>query len=164
MNLITRLTTSFRRQGIGATFIKIQTLLVDHWFDFRYGVDTCSCAELDCLTVSANSKSNGYRYQPARVRLLRMLFKALEPTLPTNRVLVDFGSGKGRVLMVASARFAASSSPMSCAQSPNKIALSTKRKVEWQPSSKPSKPMPCSIPLGQTKMYSSSAIHSTERF
>jgi predicted RNA methylase len=102
MNLLKRLATSLRGQGIVATVIKLRTLMVDHWFDFRYGLDTCAWSELEDLTIDSTSKASGYLYKPARILPLRKFFKETEQTCPREGVLVDFGSGKGRVLLVAS--------------------------------------------------------------
>jgi len=102
VNVFQRLTVSLRGHGLMATLAKIRVLLADYWFDFRYGVDTCSWSELEGLTIASDNRARGNRYQPTRLLLLRRLFKAVEPALPADRVLVDFGSGKGRVLLVAS--------------------------------------------------------------
>ena len=44
----------------------------------------------------------GYRYDPARVLPLRRALSALRPLFNPDSILVDIGSGKGRVLLVAS--------------------------------------------------------------
>jgi hypothetical protein len=103
MNLFQRFTTSLRGIGLRVTLIKFYAIFIDHWFDFRYGVDTCSIMELDDLTIHSDNKTRGYRYQAARVLPLRRLFKTIKSILPANPVMVDFGSGKGRILLVASA-------------------------------------------------------------
>lgn len=101
VSALERLKFSLRNQGLSATLGKLWGLVVDYWFEFRYGLDTCSCSELDGLTVAGDNKAKGYRYQPTRVRPLRRLFNAVMPMVPPESVLVDFGSGKGRVLLVA---------------------------------------------------------------
>jgi hypothetical protein len=83
------------------TLAKARGLVLDYLFDARYGVDTCACLELDHLTVEGENKDRGYLYQPTRVVLLRKLFRALRPLIAPESVLVDFGSGKGRILLVA---------------------------------------------------------------
>lgn len=101
MNLVQRLTASVRGQGWSATAAKLRTMFVDRWFDFRYGVDTCACSELDELTIDSANKTSGYLYKPVRILPLRKFFQAIRPTLPREAVLVDFGSGKARVLLVS---------------------------------------------------------------
>ena len=101
LSALSRLYKSLHDEGVSATFAKFYGLGVDYWFDFRHGTDTCSWFELDQLTINSENKAAGYRYQPARVVPLRRLLKNIERELPPNPVLVDFGSGKGRVLLVA---------------------------------------------------------------
>ncbi len=102
MSLLKRLTASLRGQGIADTLVKFQIWLADHWFDIRYGLDTCSWSELKDLTIESGSKNSGYRYQPARILPLRKFFKTVQAQFANQSTLVDFGSGKGRVLLVAS--------------------------------------------------------------
>jgi hypothetical protein len=56
---------------------------------------------LNALTSSSSNKARGIRYQAARVLPLRKLFRTIKPLFPSKAVLVDFGSGKGRILMLA---------------------------------------------------------------
>ena len=100
-NIFHRIRYSARNQGLRVTILKIYTLLVDRLFDFRYGLDTCSLSELDELTILSNNKERGVSYQPSRVIPLKKLFNKIKPHIPDNSVLVDFGCGKGRVLLIA---------------------------------------------------------------
>ena len=72
----------------------------DYFFDIRYGTDTSDIIAVADLDISAQDKESSRRYQPTRTRYIRDLLGKLD--LPENRVFVDFGSGKGRVLLVAS--------------------------------------------------------------
>ena len=101
MNLWQRATASLRAQGLGATLAKLRTMFVDWWFDLRQGVDTCANSELSELTIDSANKTSGYLYKPVRILPLRKFFAAIRPALPRDAVLVDFGSGKARVLLVA---------------------------------------------------------------
>jgi SAM-dependent methyltransferase len=73
--------------------------LYDYLFDVRYGTDTMSWEEVANLTGTVGDISHAHHYQPTDVIPLRKLLRTLD--LAPGRVLVDFGSGKGRVLMVA---------------------------------------------------------------
>jgi predicted RNA methylase len=75
---------------------------MDYLYDLNYGTDTITQRELDYLTIESENKERGVRYQPTRVMLLRKLFEKIRPIIPADPVLVDFGCGKGRVLLVAS--------------------------------------------------------------
>ncbi len=101
-SLSKRIGNSLRHQGLRTTALKLKVLMADHLFDFRHGVDTCSPSELSDLTIAGNNRERGARYQPTRVVPLRKLFRAIRPMLPEQSVLVDFGCGKGRILLVAS--------------------------------------------------------------
>ena len=101
LTALSRLARSLQDEGFSATLAKLYGLGVDYWFDFRHGTDTCSWSELDQLAIPSENKAAGYRYQPARVLPLRKLLENIERELPPNPVLVDFGSGKARVLLVA---------------------------------------------------------------
>jgi hypothetical protein len=56
---------------------------------------------LDDLTIDSENKASGYLYKPVRILPLRNFFAAVRPILPRDPVLVDFGSGKARVLLIA---------------------------------------------------------------
>jgi SAM-dependent methyltransferase len=93
--------SSVRRQGTFATLVKIYGIALDHLFDFRYGIDTCSTSLLESLTINSDSRSQGMNYQPTRLMPFRRLLNELKPAIPPGAALVDFGSGKGRVLLIA---------------------------------------------------------------
>jgi len=106
MNAYTRLTNSIGKHGVGGTLrlaVKklrtVASLIGDLWFDHYYGTDTIEIIELDKLDIASDNKPFGMRYEVTRARPLKKLLRALD--LPKDGVLVDFGSGKGRVLMVA---------------------------------------------------------------
>lgn len=102
MRTIQRAKNSFRKYGIRATIFKFYILIVDFYFDFRYGIDTFAGTTLDNLTIESDNKERGVKYQVTRVIPLRMLFNSIESMIPTDSRFVDFGCGKGRVLLVAS--------------------------------------------------------------
>ena len=102
MDSVGRLSLSLRKQGLWSTANKLRSWAMDYLYDLRYGLDTCATSELAELTIGGENKARGYRYQPTRVLVLRKFFRLMRPLLPPNGVLVDFGSGKGRILLVAS--------------------------------------------------------------
>jgi len=75
------------------------SVLQERLFDWRYGTDTVTHVELKSLTIESQHASEGTPYQPTRLRLVRRLMSALSP--PPGSALVDFGCGKGRVLLLA---------------------------------------------------------------
>lgn len=69
-------------------------------FDKRYRTDTSSFVELRELDVAGGNKRYGERYQPSPVYSLRRLLRRLDIHYP-DYSFIDFGSGKGRTLLVA---------------------------------------------------------------
>ncbi len=108
MNLLHRTITNLREKGLGKTIALVWrrgSILLskvgDLRFDRRYGTDTLQLVELDKLDIASVNKASGMRYEPTRARPLQRLFKAM--AFPKAGGFVDFGCGKGRVLLVASA-------------------------------------------------------------
>jgi SAM-dependent methyltransferase len=83
-------------------YVMFQIPIVDFFFDFIYRTDTRREENLDDLTIGSENKKRGVRYEPTKVLPLRKLFKYIRLMIPTNRIFVDFGCGKGRVLLIAS--------------------------------------------------------------
>jgi len=99
-----RLISGIRRHGVqGALVIigmRIYAILDDILFDFQYETDTRKWVDLNDLSITSDNKKSGILYVPSPVWSSRKLFSKL--SIPTNSILVDFGCGKGRVLMIAS--------------------------------------------------------------
>ena len=68
-------------------------------FDLRYGTDTVAFVKLLPGTISSPNASLGVDYVPTRILPLRKVFATMNPA--PDSVLVDYGCGKGRVLLVA---------------------------------------------------------------
>jgi SAM-dependent methyltransferase len=90
---------TFRRIGFRATLEAASSRLRDYAFDVRYGTDTVERVPLSQLDISYDSVRKGNRYQPTGAGAFKAIMQAL--TLPPGEVFVDFGSGKGQVLMLA---------------------------------------------------------------
>jgi SAM-dependent methyltransferase len=106
MNAYRRLASSIRTHGWrGTASLALKkagayaSLIGDQWFDYKYGTGTVEIIELNRLDISSENKPFGMRYEVTRARPFRRLLREL--ALPRDSVFVDFGSGKGRVLMLA---------------------------------------------------------------
>ena len=75
------------------------TIAEEKLFDLRYSTDTAGHVLLQSLTISGHNAKKGIEYQPTRVRPFRGLIRNLR--FPEGSVFVDFGCGKGRVMMLA---------------------------------------------------------------
>lgn len=104
MPIFSRLLRSIRKQGLAVSLYKAWAILADRYFDFENGVETCSHAQLPQLQISSENRAHGRTYQGSRVLPLKGFLRSLVPHLPPGCVLLDYGSGKGRVLFIA-ARF-----------------------------------------------------------
>ena len=79
---------------------RVISKIADHVFDVWYGTDTASYVECQDLNLVGPNAAHAVLYAPTRAREFRGLLRTL--ALPSDRVFVDLGSGKGRVLLLAS--------------------------------------------------------------
>jgi SAM-dependent methyltransferase len=106
VNIFSRAAKSIRLRGvIGTGVLVLRALgiylskLEDSLFDVRYRTDTGGRVELSDLMIASENKDHGVRYEPTRARPFKKLINMLD--LPRDSTFVDFGSGKGRVLIMA---------------------------------------------------------------
>ncbi len=91
---------SIRRVGLNATAGLALGRLIDSLFDTLLGVDTNARVTLDALEIDSDTVSHGQMYQPTGVLPFVAIMRQLD--LPADPVFVDYGSGKGRTLLLAS--------------------------------------------------------------
>lgn len=72
----------------------------DYCFDLRYGIDTTRRQDIESLNVIGINRGRAQGYQPTHIRAFIGLMDTLR--LPAGLGFVDFGCGKGRVLLLAS--------------------------------------------------------------
>ena len=102
MNFLRRAIQSIRMYGVTGSVAKLAAPYCDRKFDRDYGVETCAIRDRATLTVrSREPLHQGYRYQATRVLPLRKMLSHLRREVKPGSVLVDFGCGKGRVLLLA---------------------------------------------------------------
>ncbi len=90
---------SVKHRGLMHTLRVGYSALADLCFDFRHGTDTMRWKNLQDLTVDSENKVHGVRYQASKAAPLVQLLNTFE--IPKDGTFVDFGSGKGRVLLLA---------------------------------------------------------------
>jgi SAM-dependent methyltransferase len=93
------LVRSLRNRGLGSTLRTIRVYAGGALFDLRYGVRTNRWVHRTDLEVVGNNKDNAIEYQPIRVLVFRDAFNSFQ--IQPDGVFVDFGSGKGRALLLA---------------------------------------------------------------
>lgn len=97
---------SIPRRGLFETLHITQSALrirlelsLDRAFDSRFKITTCGTTELTELTIDSPNTDYGVEYDPTPFYLIRRILENIPDA--KDFVLVDFGSGKGRVLFVA---------------------------------------------------------------
>ena len=88
-----------RRTSVLETFAFMMSYIADLIFDLRYGTNTAAWVSLKRLNIRSENLSRAVDYQPTQILPLRRLLKEME--IPRDKVFVDLGCGKGRVLLVA---------------------------------------------------------------
>jgi SAM-dependent methyltransferase len=99
MNPIKKILLKIKHVGIIKTCKILFSSIFDLYFDAKYNIDTVSWVSLSELDVEEDQKKHAVLYQGSRVLPLRNLFKELK--IPSDKVFVDIGCGKGRVLIIA---------------------------------------------------------------
>jgi predicted RNA methylase len=75
----------------------------DFLFDRRYGTDTINVVSLSDLTLPCTESEEMLLYQPISCYRFRQVMNILPIEQLRNGVFVDFGSGKGRAMLLADA-------------------------------------------------------------
>ena len=94
---------SIRYRGIFTTIKVLKSIIIDYWFDLKYGTDTMNFVELRKLEINSSSRESGVDYVPTRARHLQTIFYM--GIFTKDDTFIDLGSGKGRTLLIASEYF-----------------------------------------------------------
>lgn len=76
-------------------------LYLDRSFDRKYGVDTSGIIPLKDLTIESENIERGIWYQAMSVKIFKQIMNHLAISFG-EYTFIDFGSGKGRVLLLSS--------------------------------------------------------------
>jgi len=99
MNPLAWARDSIRQRGLVRTSKVAATVARDFFFDLRYGTDTRRMVDVKILDTNSENKTYAVRYQATKAGPFLKLLRTLQ--LPQEGVFVDFGSGKGRALLIA---------------------------------------------------------------
>jgi predicted RNA methylase len=94
-----RAINTIRRNSVRGTAQTAAALIEDKLFDWRYGVATSGLIHLGSLAIESPNVAHGVDYQPTRARYARLMLHEIK--VPKDSVFVDFGAGKGRILLLA---------------------------------------------------------------
>lgn len=100
IKLTKKVIRKIKEVGLKATIYDLYTLIYDKYYDKNYHLDTYKWVSNQDLDVNDDVKQHASMYMATKTIHLKKAFKILK--IPKGKVLVDIGSGKGRVLMVAS--------------------------------------------------------------
>jgi 16S rRNA G966 N2-methylase RsmD len=99
LHVATWLTESIRRRGVVRTAQVAASVVADTSFDVRYGTQTRGLIPNAKLDIPVWHRSSATNYQPAKAAPLLKLLRQVDPD--TGGTFIDFGSGKGRAMLVA---------------------------------------------------------------
>lgn len=122
--------TSIGRRGLLTTLRIVGSTMADAGFDRRYGTETRGRVDTGQFESALANRAHAVRYQATRARPFGALLR--RSRVPAGSTFVDVGSGKGRVLMLASlhpfARVVGIEfSPTFCEQARRNIAIFQQR-------------------------------------
>jgi SAM-dependent methyltransferase len=90
---------SIRGRGLLTTMSVAFSAVADLTFDWRHGTDTARVVPIGEMNVRSENTAHAVHYQATKAGPLAKLLRRLR--FPEGSVFVDFGSGKGRVLLLA---------------------------------------------------------------
>jgi SAM-dependent methyltransferase len=100
MNVLNWALQSSREKGVVKTVKIACNVVMDLRFDWKYGTDTMRWVDRNELETESDNRSHSAPYRATKVGPLLQLLDRLH--LPRDCNFLDIGSGKGRVLLIAS--------------------------------------------------------------
>ena len=91
--------SSIERVGLKRTTFLAASRFYDAWFDYYYKIDTKNRIELCDLEIDSGTEDQGQMYQPTGILAFKQIMQEVQ--FPKPSVFVDYGSGKGRTLLLA---------------------------------------------------------------
>jgi SAM-dependent methyltransferase len=108
MKNLKKVLRSLKNRGVKSTFRLILQrlyekilLIIDYRFDRQFKVDTRGITEIADLDITESQKEGAIWYEPTPVTVIKSMLK-LSSIDYSKYTFIDFGSGKGRVLLLAS--------------------------------------------------------------
>lgn len=81
----------------------LQYVFSDLFFDYKYKVETINTIMLDELEIDSPNKTHGRYYEGTNTFIFKRIFPHIKIDV-SNSCIVDFGSGKGKVMLLAAER------------------------------------------------------------
>ncbi|WP_179344869.1 rRNA adenine N-6-methyltransferase family protein [Winogradskyella ursingii] len=99
IDITTRTITKIKRDGFRRTYNAVFSNIYDNYFDWKYGLDTEAWVSHEDLVNENKLAEHTGHYQAINVILIKNILNRLN--LSKEQTFVDYGSGKGRVLLLA---------------------------------------------------------------
>jgi len=87
----------------GGTITTVQYVISDMLFDMKYKVETINTLMLGELEIDSPNKAHGHYYEGTNTYVFNQVFSQIKIDA-AKHVFVDFGSGKGRAMILAAER------------------------------------------------------------
>ena len=101
MSVFTRIRNLIGEHGPVSIGTKLIGRYLDQSFERTYGLNTVGMTYLDGLSIESGNRGRGNYYEGTRLMPLRKLIPQMRALVAPDSALVDCGSGKGKVLLVA---------------------------------------------------------------
>jgi hypothetical protein len=104
--IVHQVLASLRKRGLMKTIVFSGHVLNDKYrqfvsFDLFYSTDTAGNVSVEELNITSENRNHANPYQATASKLFKKILDAL-PIRYEDYIFVDFGSGKGRALLLAS--------------------------------------------------------------
>ncbi|MEI6311060.1 MAG: class I SAM-dependent methyltransferase [Bacteroidota bacterium] len=100
MNILQYIYYFFRSIRYRGFIFTLKLLYFEFYYERKLGIKTLQIANLESLNTINNDYENNHHYQGASYYVLSILFKKIKK-YSTDKTFIDYGCGKGRVLIMA---------------------------------------------------------------
>jgi predicted RNA methylase len=101
VNNLKRIRDALTHQALWIAPLQLYAEYTHRRFDRTYGLETCGIVEPHELDVPLTVKQHAKRYQASRIKVLSHILNQIPAS--DGFTFIDFGSGKGRALLIATA-------------------------------------------------------------
>lgn len=99
INILKRTVSKLQRDGLSRTSKAMYSNIYEHYFDWKYGIDTKIWVSHENLIAENNLAIHSGQYQPNCAFVVKKVLNRLQ--LSKDQTFIDIGSGKGRILILA---------------------------------------------------------------
>lgn len=98
---INKISRTIRYNGLGIALYKVLSVSLAVLFDMYYGIDTETRTPMKNIAVIGENRIYGKDYSPVPFLPTLTIFRKIKNYIPENCTFIDYGCGKGRVLLIA---------------------------------------------------------------